>query len=600
MRIRLVNIINILKDIYTFLKNTFRISSIQSIITLSFTLITILAMVMVGIVFSGMFSESIESNAIYSSKQIMEQVSLNLEQYLKGMMEISDAITKKLYTDIRYIRPDLINLLGFTMETRKDIMTLAIFDSSGGILVRNPSDDYTADVILAEQEWFQKAIENKDKYVFLPPHVQRLFVDKHPWVVSLCRGTEYLYEDKKLDCVIMVDLNFNTIDALCKRVSLGKRGYVYIIDSSGNIIYHPQQQVLYAGLKEERIHLESDLKDGSFINVYNNEKRIISIKSIRYADWKLIGISYLDELAANQIKMQRFVVFIFIFAIIFMISASFFISSKISQPIKLLERQMKRVEKGEFDISIDVRGEDEVKHLSRTFNLMVTRIRELMNQIIKEQEAKRKSELKALQAQINPHFLYNTLDSIVWMNENRKYDEVSKMVAALAKLFRISISKGKEIITIQDELEHARSYLTIQKIRYKDKFDFKIEAQPEVLRQKTLKLILQPIIENSIYHGIEKIHDKGIIEVRAGISEDKTLIQVIDNGYGIPPAVLKDILKKESKNDASSGVGLKNVHERIQLYFGQDYGLEILSELDEGTTVNIRLPLNNSYNGNGG
>ncbi|MCL6558979.1 MAG: sensor histidine kinase [Firmicutes bacterium] len=280
-----------------------------------------------------------------------------------------------------------------------------------------------------------------------------------------------------------------------------------------------------------------------------------------------------------------------------MVIASVFISAKVSRPIKMLEKQMKRVEKGEFDINIEVRGEDEVKQLSRTFNLMVARIRQLMNQIIEEQEAKRKSELKALQAQINPHFLYNTLDSIVWMNENRKYEGVTTMVAALAKFFRISISRGSDIITVQDELEHANSYLIIQKIRYKDKFDFIIEAQPEVLSCKTLKLILQPIIENAIYHGIERIHDKGIIKVTASIKGERVLLQVIDNGYGIKPEVLEGILKKESRNDVGSGVGLKNVHERIQLYFGEQYGLEIESELDVGTTVNIWLPLNGAADG---
>jgi two-component system, sensor histidine kinase YesM len=252
---------------------------------------------------------------------------------------------------------------------------------------------------------------------------------------------------------------------------------------------------------------------------------------------------------------------------------------------------------GDFDINLDVKGEDEVKHLSKSFNIMVVKIRQLMEQIISEQEAKRKSDFKALQAQINPHFLYNTLDSIVWMNENRKYEGVTTMVEALARFFRVSISKGNEIISVSDEREHARSYLIIQKIRYKDMFDFTIEAQPEVLVCKTLKLILQPIIENAIYHGIKQLHEKGEIKITASLKDNKILFQVIDNGYGIKPAFLKGILDRESKNEQNSGVGLKNVNERIKLCFGQEFGLDIISELDIGTTVNFSIPLNDITDG---
>lgn len=254
---------------------------------------------------------------------------------------------------------------------------------------------------------------------------------------------------------------------------------------------------------------------------------------------------------------------------------------------------MKKVESGNFDIDIDidVQGDDEVKRLSRAFNMMVKRIRSLMEQIISEQEAKRKSELKALQAQINPHFLYNTLDSIVWMNENKDYVGVTTMVVALSQFFRISISRGRELITVSDEIEHIKSYLIIQKIRYKNKFKFSIEAQPEALGYKTLKLILQPIVENAIYHGVEQLYDEGIIKINVSIDGDTILFQVTDNGYGIKPDILKDILNKKANEKDSGGVGLKNVNERIKLFFGEQYGIEIDSILDVGTTVNIRIPI---------
>jgi two-component system sensor histidine kinase YesM len=222
---------------------------------------------------------------------------------------------------------------------------------------------------------------------------------------------------------------------------------------------------------------------------------------------------------------------------------------------------------------------------------MVSRIKFLMGQIVLEQEAKRKSEINALQAQINPHFLYNTLDSIVWMAEHEKNGDVITMVTALAKLFRISISKGKNIITVQEELEHVKNYLIIQTKRYKSKFKFEIEAQEDILNYKTLKLILQPIVENSIYHGIEYMVDEGFIKISVGVIDGKLLFQVRDNGLGMAPETCKYLLVQETKSKSGSGVGVKNVHERIQLSYGKEYGLEIESELEIGTSVRIWLPL---------
>jgi two-component system sensor histidine kinase YesM len=386
-------------------------------------------------------------------------------------------------------------------------------------------------------------------------------------------------------------MNFRAIDQLCQRVSLGKRGYIYIVDPNGNIIYHPQQQLIYIGLKYENHNDLLKYSNGSFFEDHNGQKRLVTVKTVNYTRWKIIGISYMDEILTAKNEINEFIFKILFFVILFIISIFVFISAKISKPIKKLEQSMKMVEKGQFDINIDVTGEYEVVQLSKTFNLMVSRIKELMNQIELEQEAKRKSELNALQAQINPHFLYNTLDSIVWMAENEKSQDVITMVTALAKLFRISISRGKTIITVQQELEHARNYLIIQKVRYKNKFEFKIDVQEEALQYKTLKLILQPIIENSIYHGIEYMVDEGFIEISVKVVKDKLLYQISDNGLGIKPELLKNILAYESHNKSGSGVGVKNVHQRIQLSFGKEYGLEIESELEEGTIVKIWVPL---------
>lgn len=591
-------LLGLIKKVNSYLRNILKVSSIQSIMTLSFTAVIVSSLLFVSLTLYSMFFNNAERNAAASTLQIMDQVNVNLNTYLKGMIEISDVIRSNLDADSFNDKTELEKLMDVTAKIRRDIVTLSVYSDTGKLLLSSPSGYYNGNFQTASQTWFKEVLENPVDNVFTPPHVQRLFVNKRPWVVSLCRSTNfYGQNNERVTWITVVDMNFSTIEQLCREVSFGKRGYIYIVDSNGNIIYHPQQQIVYAGLKNENIEDALKRVPGTYFDNFQGERRIMAVQNINYTDWKMVGISYVDELVVNKRNLASFVIFISLFGIAFAILASMFISSKISQPIKRLEKQMKRVENGDFDIDLSVEGEDEVKRLSRSFNMMVARIRQLMAQIISDQEDKRKSEFKALQAQINPHFLYNTLDSIIWMNENGNYKGVSTMVSALAKLFRVSISKGRETNTVADEIEHARSYLTIQKIRYKDKFDFTINAQPEVMEKNTVKLILQPIIENAIYHGISHIEEKGEIRITAAAEQDKLVFHISDNGYGIKPEDLKDLLEKEAKSTSGSGVGLKNVNGRIKLRYGDEYGVTIESELDVGTTVIIRIPLDDAGGG---
>jgi two-component system sensor histidine kinase YesM len=539
-----------------------------------------------------MFSKNAEERAAFSTQQIMNQVNINLEVYLKGMTEISDIIRSNFEGDTVENRKNITNLLEVTSKIRKDIVTVAVYKKSGEMVIIYPSGTLNKNTSISQENWLETSFKNSVGYTFQPPHVQRIFEGKHPWVVSLCKESSTYAGDGKLqNWVIIVDMNFSAIEELCKNVTLGKTGYIYIIDSRGRIIYHPQQQLIYSGLKNENIEDAMNRSSGSYFDKFQQKQRIMTVKNISYAGWKMVGISYVDELTENKRNFKGYLMLIIVMGVVFEIGASMFISRKVTQPIRKLENQMKLVENGDFSIQLDVNGEDEVKKLSKSFNLMVMKIKQLMDEVIREQEEKRKSEFKALQAQINPHFLYNTLDSIIWMNENEKHEGVTTMVAALAQFFRVSISRGQEFIKVNDEIEHAKSYLIIQKVRYKDKFDFFIDAEPEVLGHKTIKLILQPVIENAIYHGINKLQEKGEIGIRVYIRGENIIFSVSDNGYGIKPSVLKGILDKESQSEHSSGVGLKNVNERIKLCYGNEYGIEITSELDVGTAVSITIPL---------
>ena len=223
---------------------------------------------------------------------------------------------------------------------------------------------------------------------------------------------------------------------------------------------------------------------------------------------------------------------------------------------------------------------------------MVSTMRHLMDDIVRQEEQKRRSELEVLQSQINPHFLYNTLDSVIWMTESGQQEEAIQMVTSLARLFRISLSKGKSVIPLAAELEHARHYMNIQQIRFKNRFTTRIEARPGTEELYTLKLIVQPILENAIYHGMASAEDDGLIQVTAWREEDSLVIDVADNGLGMRPEVAAALLDEDRPElpTGGSGIGVRNVHQRIRLTFGEGYGLTILSEPDDGTVVRIRLP----------
>ena len=252
---------------------------------------------------------------------------------------------------------------------------------------------------------------------------------------------------------------------------------------------------------------------------------------------------------------------------------------------------MSRVQEGHFDgADVEIDSENEIGSLTKSFNVMTHRIQDLMEQNVKEQEAKRKSELKALQSQINPHFLYNTLDSIIWMAEGRKYEEVVLMTASLARLLRQSISNEDEVVPLAREVEYAKGYLTIQKMRYKDKLEFEIDVEPSILNIPLIKLVLQPIIENAIYHGLKYKESKGLLQVKGFMKDGNAVLQVIDNGVGMDEETLEHIYDKHKVNYHSNGVGVYNVQKRLQLYYGESYGITYESEKGVGTTATITIP----------
>ena len=430
----------------------------------------------------------------------------------------------------------------------------------------------------------QGIIQEDEKIHLSQPHVESLFENYYPWVVTAYRTING--RNGELIQVSM-DLRFSGIANYVDDVGIGKHGYCFVMDTEGNLIYHPQQQLIYSGLKSERTGELQEKEDG----YYAYSEVIYTVRTLENSSWRVVGVSYVDEMITNRVaSMVRVCLVIMIMVLLTAFLMGYLFSRLFGRPAKQLAEAMKEFEHDAEGFHFTpMEGTQEIQALAGSFDHMVIQIQQLMEQVREEEISLRKTELKALQAQINPHFLYNTLDSIAWMCEEERSSEAVEMVNALARLFRISISRGKELIPLEKEVEHAQSYLKIQNYRYRNQFTYDFHIEEDCLKYLCNKITLQPIIENAIYHGLDRMVDEGHIDITIRTeSEDTILLVVEDNGVGMTEEQCHEILYRE--NSDRVGIGIKNVNDRIRIYFGEKYGLKLFSELDEGTRVEIRIP----------
>ena len=574
----------------------YRRSSIQMILSLSFTAVAVVGMVFMGLTLFLRFSYTTNAQQAENSQRLLSQVNWNLDAYLRGMMRISDTayynVIKNIDLDEDSLTPALELLYG---SNRDSIVSMAVFSEEGELLSATPLRTLKNSVSPQREDWFVQAMDKIENLHFSTPHVQNLWSDvdeRYRWVVSLSRYVELSRGGAIEGGVLLLDMSFDGIEQICKDVELDDGGYLYLIDDSGEIIYHPRQQLIYAGLQQENNLVAAGYTDGSHQEQFQGQSRQVTVKTVGYTGWKLVAVVPRESLWTNYSQLVLFFLFVVLFSIFLLVFVNLRLSEWITAPVKKLDRAVKDLEARRSDVDFDVGGPTEVEHLSHSIRSMVSTMDHLMEDIIQQEEQKRRSELDVLQSQINPHFLYNTLDSVVWMTENGRTQDAVVMLTSLARFFRISLSRGSNVIPIADELEHARHYLTIQKMRYKNKFSTDIIAEDGVESLYTIKLIVQPVLENAIYHGMAYADGDGEITVRAFRDGGDVCIEVTDNGPGMPEEVVRGLLEGAGPNTGAkgSGIGFRNVHQRLRLTFGEPYGLTILSEPDDGTTVRIRLP----------
>ena len=569
--------------------------SIQSSIFMYFTVTAIIAIALISLIIFQRFTNSLNATIIEENSGIVGQLGESVDSYLRNAMKVSDSIYYNVIKNTDISNDDIkkgMNLIYVNNDNMID--DIALISGKGELIESMPALRLKDNSNVLEKDFFKKSMAESEYINFSMPHIRDLFdrnENSYSWVISLSRAVEVTDEGKATQALLLINLNYRYFEEIFSNVNLGNGGYVYLTNDRGDIIWHPKQNEIYSGRFNEDNKYAATLKDGITVENLSGKNLTLNVRTIGYTGWKLVGVTPSAALGIDGIKFRFFVLFVADLFLFLLAMINAFISDKISNPIKRLDGSVREIESGNLDVEILPSGSYEVEHLGKSIKNMLGRIKVLMSDLVAEHNAKRKSEFDTLQSQINPHFLYNTLDIIVWMIENENSDKAVNIVTALAKFFRISLSKGKNIITVKDEVEHVRNYLMIQNMRFKNRFEYSIDVDEEVLSYSSLKLMLQPLVENAIYHGMEFMDGDGEIDVKVFKEDDSLYFTITDNGLGMSEDMVETLLSKDFvPSKKGSGIGVKNVNERIKLYFGSEYGLKVESEPDEGTKITIHLP----------
>ena len=523
------------------------------------------------------------------TSELSTQIVYNYENSIAGIIDISNIIQ----TDVDSFdivsaqgRSQFSEYLEQIIHLKSDIIKVSIYDYESRLCLASSNRD---DIGLAPSDgnasWFLQAIGDPTVHVFSTPFSE---YGSDEYKVNVSKRIRFHNGSRR--GVLLIEMSFQSFIDLVDKSNLGEGGHITIIDSNYDVVY---TSIPVSVSTQEGLDVARKIVLGSRSEVLGGNNMSVHVDTLSNTKWRICVFINIDKLI--EIERTFLLTMVFVSFVVLVIGVLFFsvVARTITTPMKQLELAMQKVEKADYfrmeEVELD--ASREVEALTLRFNRMMRKIGELMDHVIAEQNAQRRSELKALQSQINPHFLYNTLDSIMWLIENNKNQEAAEMVVALARLFRIGVAGDSEVIPLRDEIEHVRNYLLIQNIRYTGSFDYEFDVDEEALDIRTMKLILQPIVENSIYHGLKNKIDKGHIRISAHVEGDDLKLSVSDNGYGMRQETI-DGLYRSFKDGAGSSVGLMNIYQRVMIFYGGNAGMSIESVLDEGTTVTIKQKLN--------
>ncbi|KAA6449545.1 HAMP domain-containing protein [Bacillus swezeyi] len=558
-------------------------------------LISMLPTIGLGILSGWAVESIIEKQMIDHTLQLIGEVNKSTEVYVSHMQNLTYLISMNEEMEAFFDHKKGDGEADYKRRSFLQGLT-SLYSEAAGILVVNDEGEMISNEMykrtqtdLTKEPWYQAAVKNEGIFKMIGKPVNRNIRNhvhyREDEVVSAVRAV-IDPETQRVKGVVLIDLKLRVLAEATKNIRLGKTGYLMIMDENGGDIYSPEASELF--LPKQWFQQESS---GDFSKRIKGEDYQLIYETSAFTNWTTVGVFKTGE-PVFEVKEIHLYVLLFLLAAAFLgMTASYYLSYSMSRPILKLNSFMQKAESGDFSTLYQENRQDEIGLLGKSFNRLMLRIQELMSVTEKQERQKREAELRALQAQINPHFLYNTLDTINWMARKKGAEEVTDLVQALSKLFRISLSKGRDMIPLSAEFEHVENYLKIQKARYRDKLNYSLEVPEFAGERFILKLVLQPIVENAIYHGIKEKKGSGHIVIKGKEEDGCLMIKVEDDGAGMDEKTLKKITDQFKKRENTAGYGMINVHERIALTFGEQYGLTVESRKGAGTSVTIRLPI---------
>ncbi|TCL70863.1 two-component system sensor histidine kinase YesM [Hydrogenispora ethanolica] len=576
-------------------------NTVQTTLIFYFGLLIVAPLLVLGIITYTVSSRTITGRVQTYVEQIIIKVKENIEYYFRDLQSLSYVISVNQdilavlgdetgldrWKEIAYQNKLKTFLAGLT-STRSEVTGIYL-------LSRNQRKIYSSGppVLLSHlkrQGWFNRIIRSEVGVVISGAHsddyVGQMLTPANK-VVTYAQRIVDLDGQKDLGW-ILIDLDYAFVTKMLENIQLWDQGRIAILDSGRRVIYGEAQ--------DARRYLDKSfdyltLRDwGSYLQKIGNRTELLVFQTAAPCGWKVLFMVPYHILQRENLFIRNLTLGMALCLLLVSIYFAVLFSRKISGPIKLLCSSMREVENNNLDVSLKLQSMNEFNELAASHNHMVKEIKTLMSGIYEAQKKKRQAELNVLQAQINPHFLYNTLDSLRWLAKIRQVEEISDIISALENLLRASIGKNDDLIPIDQEVENVRNFLAILLFRYGNSFTVEYAIDPKVAEFLAPRFILQPIVENAVYHGLDGVLD-GRLRIGIAIEAGVVRFEVIDNGPGIEPERARLVMEgKVGSDHRFSGLGIKNVDERIKLNFGPDYGLQIENIKPSGTRVTIRIP----------
>ncbi|SEA32937.1 two-component system, sensor histidine kinase YesM [Thalassobacillus cyri] len=576
------------------------VSSLRTKLLVMFILLTVIPLIIVGMVSYVKSIHIISQNASTSAQLQASQASQQINVIFEDVQRFTEIGNQEstvqflLSTDNSYEdAKDILIMFDFYRKIyphSDNIRDIKIFNLDGRVISESDGVNQLERIPKNDPK-FKNLLLREEQSIIIPTTINDTpVISITSSVISEITGEVIGFIN------ILVDAT--AIEQILNETSLGDTGSFYIESEFGESIFFPTKSKPGRASITNR---EMIRKTNSGVIMNQSGTTATVFDTVDSTGWKVIGQAPVKEIMSEANEIRTLIVVTVVCSILFTITLYYFISLRMIRPIRHLKEKMKLASDGNLDVKVYNESSDEIADLSNSFNIMISKIKSLLQQSLEEQKQLTNAEFRALQNQINPHFLYNTLDNIIWMAESKKSTEVIEMTTALSRFFRITLSGGKDWITIEDELEHIRSYLVIQKIRYRDILYVSFHINEQILPHKILKLTLQPLIENAIYHGIKNQRGKGLIIIKGDFDLDGNIrIEIIDNGQGIKEERLNEIQEQLDRGlpmrGGNSGIGMYNVQQRIQLFFGKAYGLTVNSRYGGGTIISLTIPAEGESN----